>query len=113
SIMKKVLLLSFLFICSMAASAQPTPSTGTVAFTQGNLAIYRFGDNGSTTGLVPGFIDEIAPDGTLVRSIPMPTVAGSDGHRGFMAGLFGQGREGLMSLSADGRYLSVFGLEGT
>jgi hypothetical protein len=109
--MKKVLLLSFLFICSMAASAQPTPSTGTVAFTPGNLVIYRFGDNGSTSGILPGFIDEIAPDGTLVRSIPMPVTA-SGSNRRFMAGIFNQGREGLMSLSADGRYLNVFGLDG-
>lgn len=110
--MKKAFLLSFFVICGMVASAQPTPSTGDVAFTPGNLAIYRFGDNGLTTGLVTGFIDEISPDGTLIRSIPMPVAADNNGNRGFMAGLFGQGREGLMSLSADGRYLSVFGVEG-
>ncbi|RRN78035.1 T9SS C-terminal target domain-containing protein [Pseudoxanthomonas sp. SGD-10] len=111
-IMKKNLLTTCLFTISMAAAAQPTPSTGTVAFTPGNLAIYRFNDNAGTSGLVPGFIDEIKPDGTLVRSIPMPVSAGVDGNRNFMAGLFGQGREGLMSLSADGRYLTVFGVEG-
>lgn len=110
--MKKRLLLFCFFGSSLIAMAQPTPSTEQTAFTEGNLVIYRFGDASTTkSGLVPAFLDEITPAGEFVRSIPIPTEA-SGSNRGFMGGLFGQAREGLLSLSADGRYLTVVGVDG-
>ncbi|RKD12797.1 hypothetical protein BCY91_11145 [Pelobium manganitolerans] len=110
--MKRSLLSVALFaLSSVFVYAQPAPSVGEVPFTPGNLAIYRFTKSAVNNGIAPGFIDEITPEGVLVRSIPLPTA--TDGaNRRMMAGLFGQAREGLMDLSADGRFLTVFGLDG-
>ncbi len=110
--MKRVFLLMLVLIFSAVISnvqAQSPFAAG--PFTDGNIVIYRFNDGGNKAGVVPGYLDEFTPEGTFVRTVPMPTVA--DGaNRAFMAGLFGQAREGLMDLSADGRYLSVIGAEG-
>ncbi|WP_205500087.1 T9SS type A sorting domain-containing protein [Rufibacter psychrotolerans] len=110
--MKKKLLFLSLCLSSLFAAAQPSVSNGTVAFTPGNLVIYRFGDESTNkAGLLPAFIDEFTPSGELVRSIPLPTVPNGDNRR-FMGGLMGQLRGDLISLSADGRYLTVIGLDG-
>jgi hypothetical protein len=93
------------------------------AFTPGDIVVYRVGDGSATNGFTtastgalntsaaPVFLDEYTPAGTLVQSIPMPTATGgaNQPHRLTAGGsTFG---DGLLNLSADGRYLLVTGYD--
>lgn len=79
--------------------------------TTGNLVIYRVGDGIATlknTGN-PVFLDEVTPQGELVQSVAMPTeVSGS--HRRLVASGTASS-DGLLSRSADGRYLVLTGYD--
>ena len=83
------------------------------SFTPGNLVIYRVGTG--TGSLVntgnPVFLDEYTPAGTLVRSVPMPT-ADTLPNRAFYASGTASS-EGMISRSADGRYLVLTGYAST
>jgi len=102
--------LSLLTLC--AAGAVHT-SAFAVAFTSGNLAIYRVGDNSSpATSSAPSkvFIDEYSPTGTLVQSFAMPSVRSGSNPIAMIA----QGNatlEGLINRSADGQYLTFTGYD--
>lgn len=77
-------------------------------FTPGNLAVYRVGSGASSlvnTGN-PVFIDEYTPTGTLVQSIALPSSVGAPPAYACV----GSGTatsEGMLSRSADGRYLLI------
>src|SRR5687768_2785118 len=78
------------------------------AFTPGNVVVYRIGDG---AGVVSGssqrvFLDEFTPAGTLVQSVAMP-VAASGPHHPLTASTATS--EGLLTRSADGRFLVVPG----
>ena len=80
------------------------------AFLPGDLVIYRVGDG--TTPLDNGsaiFLDEYAPTGQLVQSVPMPTSAGGANNPIVASGLATM--EGFLTLSADGRYLLATGYD--
>ena len=82
-----------------------------LAFTAGNIAVYRVGTGASalTNAATATFIDEYSPTGTLISSTPMPTAVS-----GFNRRLTNSGTatsEGALSLSADGRYLTVAGYD--
>ena len=102
--LRKYFALAPLFVLG-AAHAAP--------FTPGNVVIYRVGD-GSTALINTGnavFLDEYTTGGTLVQSVPMPTTAS-----GANSGFFASGTatsEGLMTLSADGRYIMATGYAST
>src|SRR6266481_1579414 len=53
------------------------------AFTPGDIVVYRIGTLFSSLGTsaAPVFIDEYAPDGTPVQSIPMPTAVSGNQRR--------------------------------
>ena len=78
-------------------------------FTGGNLVVYRVG-NGSApldNAATRVFLDEYAPNGTLVQSVPLRTTA-ADGNQPLTAS--GQSRsEGLIARSADGRFVTLTG----
>ena len=101
-----------LFVAGAAWSLASSVLAG--PFMPGNLAVYRVGTG---TGAVTDagtavFIDEYTPTGTLVQSIPMPTVD-PDG-AGAQRRLTAQGTatlEGLINLSSDGQYLLVPGYD--
>ena len=82
-------------------------------FSAGDIVVYRVG-NGSTDLVNTGnavYLDEYTPSGTLVQSVPMPTTA-----NGANQALFASGTaqtEGLLTRSADGRYLLLTGYAGT
>jgi hypothetical protein len=82
------------------------------AFTPGDLVVYRVGDGTATVNTaaaVAVFLDEYSPTGTLVQSIPMPTTTVGANHRLTEGGsTFG---DGLLTDSADGRYLIVPGYD--
>ena len=84
---------------------------GAVDFTAGNVVIYRVGDG--VAGLVNSgsavFLDEYSPTGVLVRSIPLPTVAGGANRRLIASGTASS--EGLLTRSADGAYLLLAGYD--
>ena len=105
------------------ATAFVTLALGTgvlaAAFTAGNLVVYRVGTtngNNAITSLGTAvFLDEYATNGvgtfTLVQSIPMPTNYTSGGN----ARLVADGSattEGLLTRSADGRFLVMGGYDG-
>jgi predicted extracellular nuclease len=82
-------------------------------FTPGNVVVYRVGTG--TGGLIntgnPVFIDEYTPTGTLIQSIALPTVASSGVNPLVSSGTATS--EGLLTRSADGRYLILAGYAAT
>jgi uncharacterized repeat protein (TIGR01451 family) len=74
-----------------------------------DVAVYRVGDG--TSSLVntgsPVFLDEIRPDGVVVRSIPLPTTASGAQKQLIASGTATS--EGLLTRSTDGRYLVLTG----
>lgn len=88
-----------------AASAASASASTVGAFTPGDVVVYRVGDGTSALGSAATavFLDEYSPSGSLVQSIPMPTAASGAGHALTASG--SAGSEGLLTLSADSRYL--------
>lgn len=108
----KKLFTFFLAVGSLTASSQ--------SFTSGNLVVSRLGNGTETlseTSTSSVFLDEYNLSGTKVRSIALPTVTEFTDetqtvvkNRRFTSlGLFGY--EGLLSLSGDGRFLTMGGYD--
>lgn len=96
-----------LFVLLLSSGSQADP------FTPGNLVVYRVGD-GLTTLVHSGnavFLDEYTPDGTLVQSIGLPTVASGANNPLVASGTAVS--EGLLTRSTDGRYLVLTGYAST
>ena len=80
-------------------------------FTPGNVVVYRVG-TGSGSLLNSGnpvFLDEYTPGGTLVQSVALPTTSSGANRRLIASGTATS--EGLMTRSADGRYLLLAGYD--
>jgi Calx-beta domain len=78
-------------------------------FTAGDLVVYRVG-NGTgnlANASSPVFLDEYTPTGTLVQSIALPTTISGTNKPLTATGT--NNIEGLITLSADGRYLLLTG----
>lgn len=88
----------------LAFAPEPPPSTAAR-----NVSVYRIGDG--TGSLVNTgnavFVDEIRPDGAVVRSIPMPTTASGAQKKLIASGTATS--EGLLTRSDDGRFLLLTG----
>jgi hypothetical protein len=81
------------------------------AFTPGNIVAYRVfnsGANGVGKAANSVFLDEYAPDGTLVQSIAMPTAAGTAPQSNALTAS-STGSEGLLNRTIDGTCLTVPG----
>ena len=81
------------------------------SFTPGNIVVYRVG-TGTGSLVNTGnavFLDEYTPTGTLVQSIALPTADAGQVHALIAAGT--STSEGLLTLSADGRYLVLAGYD--
>ena len=78
-------------------------------FTAGNIVVYRAGDGTVTlpNNATAVFLDEYTPDGVLVQSIAMPTVASGSNNMLTTRGTVSA--EGTLHLSGDGKYLVVPG----
>ncbi|HUI27231.1 MAG TPA: hypothetical protein VL403_14205, partial [Candidatus Kryptonia bacterium] len=89
------------------STATATPTAG--PFTAGHVVVYRVGDGTTTLGSagVPVFLDEYTATGTLVQSVPLPTVASGSNNPLVASGT--AGTEGQLTRSADGRYLILTG----
>lgn len=89
-------------VASPASAAAPTP---------GNIIVSRLGDGSSslTSAATPVFLDEYKPDGTFVQTTALPTAAAGTQRRLTMSG--SATSEGALSLSADGRYVTVAGYD--
>lgn len=104
------LLIAALLLVLGAGFVLPARPAFAAPFTPGNIVVYRVGDGSGplvNTGN-PVFLDEYNPaTGQLVQSIPLPTTANGP-HRAFFASGTATS-EGLLSRSADGRYLLLTG----
>src|SRR6266849_2637383 len=80
-------------------------------FTAGNLVVYRVGDGGTALSgnAAPVFLDEYTPTGTLIQSIPLPTVVSSPNRRLTSTGT--STNDGFLTLSTDGQYLVLTGYD--
>lgn len=74
-----------------------------------NVVVVRVGDGSAALSgtAAPVFLDEIGPDGTPVRSTPLPTTANGADQPLTMSG--SATSEGALALSGDGRYLTLTG----
>jgi hypothetical protein len=80
------------------------------AFTPGNLVIYRVGTGTALTNAATDvFLDEYAPNGTLVQSVAMPT-ADSDSNQTLTAA-GNSTTEGMITRSTDGSFIIVTGYD--
>jgi len=103
--MKKTVYLYLFFVLAVAKQALAQKP-----FTAGNIVVYRVG-NGSTTlnsSAAPVYLDEYTVDGALVQSIPMPTAV--SGNNNILTTRGSQLSEGMLNLSADGKYLVLAGM---
>ena len=91
-------------LLTLFASLLPTLAFS-AAFTAGNVVIYRAGDGVAALSSASAavFLDEYTPAGVLVQSIALPTAAADTNKACTAAG--SSTSEGLMTLSADGKYL--------
>src|SRR4051794_40315007 len=100
-------------VTSVAVGAVPflTSSDADAArFTIDNVVVYRVGSGAAlTNAAAPVFLDEYTQTGTLVQSIGLPT-SPSDGNAALTASGLSRS-EGLISRSADGKYLAVTGYD--
>lgn len=96
-----------------AGAASGTFALAAPFFTPGNLVVARVGSG--TGSLVntgsPVFLDEYTPAGTLVQSIALPTAASGTNRPFALSGTATS--EGMMTLSADGRFLVLAGYGAT
>lgn len=104
------------FVAAAAAALSWVPATVSSAapFTPGNIVIYRIGSTEAGaptlgTTAAPLFLDEFTPAGLLVQSVPLPTAASGANH--ILTGKGDATSEGLITRSADGRYLLVSGYD--
>ncbi len=95
-------ILLVLFTCLLSAGYSQ------VAFTPGNLVVYRAGNGAAalSSATTAVFLDEYTPAGVLVQSVAVPT---SGANRLTIAG--SSGAEGLIALSPDGKYLILPGYD--
>jgi hypothetical protein len=97
-----------MIVASLGLAIAATPLWA-ASFSPGNVVVYRVGTGSGNlvnTGN-PVFLDEYTPTGTLVQSVPMPTTTS-----GANLPLISSGTaqsEGLLTRSADGRYLLLTG----
>ncbi len=81
------------------------------AFTAGNIVVVRLGDGSGALSNASAqiFLDEYTVTGTLVQSIPLPTIASGGNHAITMSG--SASSEGSLTLSTDRNYLSLAGYD--
>src|SRR5215471_13430423 len=98
-----VLLLAVQIVQQWPLSAAPALAAS--GFSNGDLVVYRVGTG--TASLVntgnPVFLDEFTPTGTLVQSVVLPTSATGSNQPLIASGTATS--EGLLTRSADGRFL--------
>jgi hypothetical protein len=112
--MKKTLLTAGLLALTFGAFAQFVPNTVT-QFTKGNLVVLQYGADGRATALdvnaVDLYIKEYTPTvanqaaAVSLLALPPETVTGTNA----LTGKGNGGNEGLLTLSPNGKYLTLFG----
>ncbi|CRK55993.1 Alkaline phosphatase [Alloactinosynnema sp. L-07] len=87
------------------------PAATAAAFSPGDIVVARVGtgDAALTNAATPVFLDEFTPDGTLVRTVALPTAGSGANRRVTTSG--SATSEGGLSLSQDGRYLTLGGYD--
>lgn len=80
-------------------------------FTPGNLVVVRVGDGSASlsSASTPAFLLEYTLSGTLVQTIPLPTSASGNNRALTLSGTATS--EGFLTLSVDGRYLTMMGYD--
>ena len=91
-----------------------TPGPQQLAFTAGNIVVYRIGDGVAalSSAAAAVFLDEYTTAGVYVQTIIMPTTDGVGGVNNQMLTASGTSTaEGLLNRSVDGRYLLLTGYD--
>jgi hypothetical protein len=100
-------------VTSVAVAAVPILSSSdadAARFTIDNVVVYRVGTGAAlTNAAAPVFLDEYTQTGTLTQSIALPTTTANGNSALTASGL--SRSEGLISRSADGKYLAVTGYD--
>src|SRR4051812_20252559 len=100
-------------VTSVAVAAVPILSSSdadAARFTLDNVVVYRVGTGAAlSNAAAPVFLDEYTPAGALTQSIALPTVAANGNAALTASGL--SRSEGLISRSADGKYVAVTGYD--
>jgi hypothetical protein len=93
---------------ALLAGAFPA-GAATPPFTPGNLVVYRVGTGAAalSSAATPVFLDELTTAGTAVGSVPLPTTV--SGSQKALTSSGSATSEGLLTRSADGRYIVLTG----
>jgi hypothetical protein len=96
-----------------ADTATPTNTPVPVAFTSGDVVVYRVGRGHSSLANTGNavFLDEYTPSGTLVQSVGLPTTP--EGPNNPLIASGAASSEGFLTLSVDGQYLLLTGYAST
>jgi hypothetical protein len=92
----------------LLAAGLGVPLASHAQYTPGNLVVLRIGDGAATltNASAPTFLDEYTPAGVLVNSITLNNAAGTANK---LTNTGNSTSEGILTLSADGRYLLAAG----
>jgi hypothetical protein len=101
-------------IVALGAVAWVSSTTHAAPFTPGNVVVYRLGDGSGalTSAATPVFLDEYSVSGTsatLVQSVALPTTSVGTNRRIAASGTATS--DGMLTRSADGRYLLATGYD--
>ena len=82
------------------------------SFTPGNIVVYRVGDGTAalSSAATAVFLDEYTPTGVLVQSVALPSLA-DNGANQILTASGTAGSEGLLTISADGRFILLTGYD--
>jgi hypothetical protein len=96
---------------ALTAVAGATAARAATTFAPGDVVVYRVGTGSGALGSggTAVFLDEYTPSGTLVQSVPLSNAA-SGSNKPLVASGWAAS-EGLLTLSADGRYLVATGYD--
>jgi hypothetical protein len=104
---RRLLLAAIVGALALIAAAQAQATS----LTPGDVVVYRVGTGSGalSSGAFPVFLDEYAPNGTLVESVALPTST-SGSNKPLVASGSGSS-EGLLTLSGNGEYLIESGYD--
>ncbi|HET9255247.1 MAG TPA: DUF3616 domain-containing protein, partial [Pseudonocardiaceae bacterium] len=103
-------LVSMIVLPALAVLNAP-PAAAVSGFTAGDIVVTRVGDGSvfASGTAAPVFLDEYAPSGTLVQSVPLPAVTSGSNRR--LTESISATSEGALALSQDGHYLTLAGYD--
>ncbi|WP_198174754.1 beta strand repeat-containing protein [Spirosoma arboris] len=104
-------LFNALLLCGSLVLGSGVINAAWAQYTAGNLVVTQIGDGSATptSAANPVNLVEYTPAGSVVNTLPLPTAVAGSNRRLTVSG--SASSEGILKLSADGRYLTMVGYD--